>query len=262
LILYADILFLVDFSMDFLTLRLCAAFTHRPAVLWRMSIASLVGATIGVGLVIADIDGAVTFIGGIFLSMVMTAICFGVGRSKGGFIRQCLLVWGCGAITGGCMSLLMSMGTPVYFKNEQSKTPAFLPIFLLAVLFVRLFSRLLIKRVNTSTTQIMFTYRGRQATCTVLVDSGNLLRDPLTGKPVILLSRAAIPNLELSKETNLEEPMFPISANGVSGSRLLWAIKPEKLIIHGVRKDALIAVEDVPADHYGGCGGTCPLALL
>ena len=32
-------------------------------------------------------------------------------------------------------------------------------------------------------------HHGKSARCTVLVDSGNLLRDPLTGREVILLSR-------------------------------------------------------------------------
>ena len=108
-------------------------------------------------------------------------------------------------------------------------------------------------------------HHGKSARCTVLVDSGNLLRDPLTGRDVILLSRDAVAGLGLpagEEAYGAGEHLLPVPASGVHGTRLLWALRPEMLLVNGTARDALVAAERVPADHYGGFSGTCPVSLV
>ena len=263
MVLYADILFLVDLSMDFLTLCLCARLTHRPITLLRG-----LGAAGALGSVLLLLTGAgrgTVFLAGLLLSGVMTAVAFGIRPGMRSFLRQCLLVWGSGAITGGCMSVLLSLGTPVYLENGYGGRTSFWPVFLGTTGTVYCLIRLLQKKMNHRTAEVTVLYHGRTASCTVLVDSGNLLTDPLTGRSVLLLSRDAVEALCLpSGEETLtcREPVLPVPANSVTGTRLLWAVKPDMLTVNGVRKDALVAAEAVAADHYGGWSGTCPVSLV
>ncbi len=266
MILYADILFVVDLSMDWLTLALCARLTHRPVSGLRLLLAAMAGALGSVGLVIVQAGWGLTFVVGLWLSAAMTAISFGTFRKNckrwGTFCRQWLTVWGCGAVTGGVLSVLMSLGEPVYMGTEANDKPGFLPLFLATAAVVYGFLRLLQKKVRTETTEITITWQGKKATFTALVDTGNLLAEPMTGKPVLLVSSAACPLPLPTNETSLAATHgLPIIAKGASGTRLLWGIRPDSLVIDGTVREALVAAEEVPADHYGGYGGTCPGCL-
>ncbi len=269
MVLYADILFAVDMSMDWLTLALCARLTHMPTSGKRLLLASMVGAVGSVLLVVLGAQGGVTFGAGILLSALMTAIAFGLYRTCGrgwkrwrAFGRQWLTVWGCGAVTGGVLSVLMSLGEPVYIGKETPRENGFLPLFLATAVVIYGFLRLVQKRITAKTATVTIGWQGREGTLTVLVDTGNLLTEPMTGKPVLLLSANAAHPLHLPTGENPAGLFFPVIAKGATGTRLLWAIRPEKLEINGKRREALVAAEDVPADHYGGMGGTCPGCLV
>ena len=273
MVLYADILFLVDLSMDFLTLCLCARLTHRPVTLLRMLAGAALGALGSVLLLVTDAGRGTTFFTGLFLAAGMTAVCFGIRptarasfrSSVRAFFRQYLLVWGSGAITGGCMSMLLSLGTPVYLDTGYGGKRSFWPVFLATTGAVYGLIRLLQKCMSQKTAEVLVVYRGKSARCTVLVDSGNLLLDPLTGRSVILLSRDAAVGLDLpvgEEVGGAGELLLPVPACGVNGTRLLWALRPEMLLVNGTARDALVAAERVPADHYGGFAGTCPVSLV
>ena len=267
MVLYADILFLVDLSMDFLTLYLCSRLTHRPASALRILAAAALGALGSVLLLVTDAGQSTTFWTGLLLSCIMTAAAFGIRPSARAFFRQVLLVWGSGAITGGCMSILLSLGEPVYLERSWGGQESFGPVFIGTTAVVYGLIRLLQKRMEAKSAEVVIVRQGITAKVTVLVDSGNLLTDPLTGRAVILVSGDAVnlpglPYAETEQALACTEHMLPIPAKGVSGTRLLWGIRPDLLLVNGQPRDALIAVEAVPADHYGGCGGTCPTALL
>lgn len=266
MVLYADILFLVDLSMDFLTLYLCARLTHHPAGPLRLLAGAALGALGSVLLLVMGAGRAVTLAAGILLSVLMTAAAFGVRPTARWFFRQCILVWGCCAITGGCMSVLMSLGNPVYLAPAESET-SFAPVFLGTTAAVYALIRLLQRRMEAKTAVVRLVFHGIMAEVTVLVDSGNLLTDPLTGRAVILVSAEALRPLDLpvsdtEKALVSREHLLPVPAKGVNGTRLLWGIRPELLLVNGQKKDALVAAEPVPADHYGGLGGTCPACLV
>lgn len=269
MVLYADILFLVDLSMDYLTLHLCAKLTHRRVHLMRILLSAILGALGSVLLLCLNAGRGMTFFTGLMLSAIMTAITFGFGVSVGAFLRQYLLVWGSGAITGGCMSLLLSLGTPIYTDTsmytasatDHSGAQTFLPLFMATTGMVYSLLRILQKRLQIQTTEMQITYHGKTAHCTVLVDSGNLLTDPLTGRAVVLVSQNAVADLHLPTDETVPGAL-PIPASGVHGVRLLWGFRPDALYIHGIARDALIATEPVPTDHYGGYSGTCPISLI
>ncbi len=269
MVVYADILFLVDMSMDFLTLSLCARLTHRPTKGIRVGMASVLGALGSVLLVILGAGRYSTFLTGLVLSAVMTGIAFGLKRTYGGgwrglisFGKQWLTVWGCGAVTGGVLSVLMSLGEPVYVGTTEKAEPGFFALFLATAVVIYGFLRLLGKRITTKTAEITIEWHDKKAVCTVLLDTGNLLREPMTGKPVILISQEAVVPLELpTGEPTDTGRYFPIVAKGVGTARLLWGIRPDRLLVNGVPREALVAAEEVPATHYGGMGGTCPGCL-
>ena len=72
----------------------------------------------------------------------------------------------------------------------------------------------------------------RSAVLTALVDSGNLLRDPLTGLPVIVISRRAAARLTpLPPEGELLPGMRLIRVRTVAGISLMPILRPDSLRI-------------------------------
>ena len=263
MIVYADLLFLIDGSMDFLTLFLCGKCTHRKTSLKRLLLGSAVGAFGSVLLLFLPSDGIITSGIGILFSCLMVLITFGKMGDTASFVRQCVLVWGCGALTGGILSILLSLGTPVYMETEHNRgfPTAFLVTAVICILLTRMFTH----KAEIRTAEILIQCGNGSEKTTALVDSGNLLTDPLSGKPVILVSEAAIHKLyPVINDTNIGDDLKIrlIPSKSVGGEKLLYGIIPDAVTVNGKNADVVLVVEDVPEDHYGGCGALCAGCII
>lgn len=101
--------------------------------------------------------------------------------------------------------------------------------------------------------QVILTHGGRKKVLTALHDSGNLLRDPITGEPVLVVgSQIAKEFLNLTQE-QLRSPvetmgnlrmlglrLIPYRAVGQSGGMLL-AMKMDEVTIGGRKRNTLVA---------------------
>lgn len=263
MIIYADLLFIIDASMDILTLFLCAKCTHRKVSLVRLLLGSAVGALGSVFLLFAPENPIVHIISGGVISCLMVLTAFGTMDNILSFIRQCVLVWGCGALAGGILSVFLSLGTPVYTESAENRgyPTAFLATVAVCMTMVRLFTR----RKSIGTTAITVRRGNNSEKITALVDSGNLLTDPLSGRPAILVSETALHRLypvidSIHMDENLKIRLIP--SQSVAGEKLLYGIIPDEVTVGGIRKDVVLVVEDVAADHYGGQGALCPMCIL
>lgn len=99
---------------------------------------------------------------------------------------------------------------------------------------------------------------------TALVDSGNLLRDPVTGLPVIVMSRNAASRLvPLPGEDSLPPGMRLISVRTVAGPSLMAVFRPEqvRVLLPGGWRGAR-AVIGLSPDGYEGFQALLPASLL
>ena len=77
---------------------------------------------------------------------------------------------------------------------------------------------------------------GREYRLDALIDTGNGLVEPLSGKPVAV---AYLPELA-------EHAHIPIPTATAHGTDVLYALKPERLCINGRESDALLALCPMP----------------
>ncbi|MDO5143878.1 MAG: sigma-E processing peptidase SpoIIGA [bacterium] len=97
-------------------------------------------------------------------------------------------------------------------------------------------------------------YAGRRITCTALSDSGNLLRDAVTGLPVIVLSRRLAARLTPlpAPGGSLSPGMRYLPFRTAAGAELLIALRPDRVTLtaqgQSVRVSSLIGIlpHDVP----------------
>jgi len=101
-------------------------------------------------------------------------------------------------------------------------------------------------------------------TLTALIDSGNLLRDPVTGLPVIVISRrAAMRLVQLPGEGKVVYPFRLLTVRTVNGTGMMTVFHPDSvcLLLPGgwVRAEALLGVSP---EGYDGFQALVPASLM
>ncbi len=248
---YADLYFMINTSMNLLCLYLTGGLLHYPIRRWRILTAAALG---GVYAVLSLLWGGVfpELLTDCAMGFVMCAISFASSslsiprllRCTGLHILVSMLL---GGIMTGLYSLLNRLHLPLFAIGEDD-----ISVWLFAGLSAvsaivtafggRLFSRLEAKK-NVTVHACVF---GRELVFSALVDTGNLLTDPISGKAVILVERKKLlpmlppalsyaleqknPDVSLSDRRYLRS-MRLIPATGATGERLLPAIVPESILI-------------------------------
>ncbi len=289
---YADVLFLVNFSMDFLTLYLCAQLCCRPFSPWRALGAAALGAAYAVAALFwaAELPTALALALDIPVCLLLCAI----GLWRGGERPRVLLRLGAiylliSALLGGVMTLLSTLLNRTVSDGALSAQPQESMTFALfsiaaplaaggSVLLSRLHRRALSRR----TVRIRIVEGDRSVSLRALCDSGNLLHDPLSARPVIPVANDAVQALlppplralltaphPAAQLPTLPDPLRRrtrlIPAKGATGERLLLAFAVEHLYVedgHGVEREvcAYIAPSSLPAAHE--YAAILPAALL
>lgn len=101
-------------------------------------------------------------------------------------------------------------------------------------------------------------------TMTALIDSGNLLRDNVTGLPVIVISRRAAQRLvQLPQEGKLTYPFRMLSVRTVSGTAMMIIFHPDSVCVQTLagwqRVETLLGVSP---DGYDGFQALVPASLM
>lgn len=260
-ILYLDSWFALNLLCDYLLCLLTARCAGLYLKRRRYALAALLGALFACaaylpGLSALALPGSKLLCGG-----AMGGIAFGVERRPW---RCLLLFFALSAAFGGALTLLSGPG-PVYF-SFRTFALAFLVCYGVGALLFRCQSVLREQEPVPVTVE----HCGRAARFRALRDTGNRLRDPVTGAGILVASpralrdifRQEIPLLEALDPVALLElscqipeldgrlRLLPFSAVG-RDSGLLPVFRPDRLLVDGrERRDLLIAI----APQAGGDG--------
>ncbi len=268
--MYADILFLINFSMDFLSLYAAGSFLSLRRSVWRMSAAALLGALYAVSVTALQIGGIIGAMGALLISALMTGIAFGRGESLRGFLRGTAAVWGCGALLGGFMTLISGL-----FGGTLPGGGA-ADLFFAGAAALLGFGRLLRRRIGRGFAEISIPYGENVCECRALIDSGNLLTDPISALPVILICAEEARRFAGDETDGKFRGVLQADAAMRGGVRivprrcggetkLLYGfLCPEVQIRRNGRcicRRAVVCV-DHDTDNYAGCSALLPASLL
>ncbi len=261
---YADVLFLINFSMDFLTLYFTGKVLSKPMKTVRLCLSASIGALVGTSATVL-VDSAALFanivlsVAGFALSAVMMLVAFGKYISVLSLLRDSVILWGSGALLGGVMTALLSLGEPVFVGHGGGGVfaEAFVVCFAVSSVVVRLFSSGRAKKFCT----VSFTAAGECVTFSALTDSGNLLREPISSLPVVIVSHTAVSQFALvpDRESNLHVRLIPMKS--VGGERLLYGFLPDIITVDGAEVRAVVAVDN-ENNSFGDCAGIVPQSLV
>ncbi len=264
-IIYGDLLFLVNFSMDYIGLLITSRLLGRRPHLIRLLCASVIGGIYGVCSLFMS-QSIYIYSVGLAVCLVMCAIAF-----KGNFkkLLSDTLVYICtSALLGGLMTALFTLVGGSFAESASSPRASLFSIAGAAVFIIAsVFSRLMNKTSRAKTKELTIINGGTRVKISAALDSGNFLRD-LSGRGAIVVKleriRHILPtsvvNAALSGDPSRLTALSPrlyarvalLYAETPVGQKMLIGYRPDEVLCEGESLDCVLALDTTGCD-FGGC---------
>ena len=219
-IVYADILFFINFCIDFICLYLSAKLCACPAGIARTALGSALGGLYAVAALALDaLPAAAKLPLHLLAAFVICFAAFFRGDWKKTLLC-CGLFIAANALMGGLLTAVYTLSGKYAHYNggfyAEIGAGSLVAIALASALCAWVFGFLSKRRLKSLYADVEIVFGGNRYTLRLLADSGNLLREPISGLPVILLRPGVLPGGE---PLTLERPgqrVIPFSSAGVS----------------------------------------------
>jgi len=284
-VIYGDVFFLVNFSMDFLALYLTAKLSHASLTFWRFFLGCALGGLYAT--VALFLPSSVEAFATLLFPFLLSAVVFGVSRVTA-LVKRALLFFAVSFVMGGVMTavyyyagrLLSEKG--IYINGEVETVYSDLPLWAIALcaawaaFIASVFSRYAKKKASCRSAVLTLSDGGRCVTLSSLVDSGHFLEEPIGHLPVIVVTKKTMEALlphgflpdflnlaaDLSRFSEKERLKFrfvPIVTVGHEG--LLRGYLPDSVLVAGEEKKALVVCDET-AEDFEGFEAILPPSLL
>ena len=265
-VVYADILFVlnayVTFALLLATDLLCRAHSSRL----RRTVAALLGGAFAFVIFLPLSSKLLLVLLRLLAAAVFVLVAFGCGSRKR-FLLLYAVFFAVNFVFAGLMFALwhtlhpksmLYFGSVVYFNIDT------LLLVILTVICYALFYVLHLLLGARAPAQSLFrltiTLENKEARCSAFLDSGNLLTEPFSALPVIVVYKDVLRELLAEKDLNAPDcaaalHVRSIPCHALTGLRTLPGFRPDEVCIHGPdgelrTADVYIAVSDTPL-----CGG-------
>lgn len=260
---YVDLYFLINTCMNLLTLMIAATLLHRKVKRFRAWLAAATGGAWAVVALFWGIDG---FWGLLCDGAAIFLMSYAVFASKktplAGLLKCTAVAVLTSMILGGVMTALYALFNRIDLplgdtQTESSSVLIFALIAALAGVATVQGGRFLGLSKKTEYVTVTADLFGKTVTLRALVDTGNRLREPISGRSVIVADKARILEaLPASLSQALQSPFAEkwlsdakyathirlVPTNTATGKQILPAILPERLTLTEGR-------ETYPADY-------------
>ena len=283
--IYGDVLFIINFSMDFLSLYMVGKLLHIPMKAWRVILGASLGAFYGVLELVLTVGKAVSFLLTALVMLFMCFLAFGK-QSLHRFALTVVLFCGVNMLIGGMMTMaFVKLGAyEQYIEIGGSIATVYgdMPVWLFVVLSsISALATWGIGRIFRAknalrTCELRIQFAEKEKEMVGLVDSGNLLSEPLSGTPVIFIKEK---DADFLPSALLEAMRMGIASTDymsgarlrcgpsktVSGDGILLAALPKAVFLrvqgNWESRRALLAVDFSDGD-FGGFSALVPEILV
>lgn len=282
---YADVLFLVNFSMDFLCFYVLSVLRSRRLRFLRTGIASAIGGAYSVAAVVLDLPLPLYIVTALAVPVIMCAVEQGKGEGGAGdLLRTAFGFFGVSLALGGVMTGIYSLLNGTKLIRDLSGGGADgaedgLSVWIFALLAASGGAATLIGGRNwrlrsVSKQGIMkLTYRGMTVSVRGMTDTGNLLTDPLSGRAVVICELDAVRDLfppelcrlwsgggiggvnELSEETAAALRFIP-AESALGKGAVITAIRPDSAVFETENGDRAADILVAPVAKKLSAGGS------
>ncbi len=262
--LYADVLFAINFSMDFLSLFITEMILHKKIHKKRILISGVIGGLYGVFELLVPTKVVLGAIINVGVSFLMCFIAFNE-KKIGKFTVMLVMFWGVSASLGGIMSLLYSFLNNIlfeYIKDYSYSTvyngARFFIVASLTMIVSIAFTRIYNSKKNVKEATMDVRINNISFSLKGICDSGNLLTEPITGKSVILVSDDSEIGRLIEKEPELKKRYIPY--HGVEKQGILRGVVPQRILLNDSEITAVVAT--IKNKSFAGYDALIPASLL
>ncbi|MCD8391562.1 MAG: sigma-E processing peptidase SpoIIGA [Firmicutes bacterium] len=183
--IYADVLFLINFTASYLMLALTAKATRNKAKPARLAAASAAGGALSIACFFAGSIGVVIRLAG---GVLMIIISFGAAR----IVTRTVIFMIMSALVSAAFALIGSIfGEGVisvrngvaYFDLPQN---IFVITFIAAYVLIMVITEVIKRKKDVKIHTLTVRYNGCSVNVKALSDSGNTLKEPVSGKSVVI----------------------------------------------------------------------------
>lgn len=260
LTIYADVLFCVNFIIDYFLLQLTAKISKSPCKFARQLAAAAFGAACSFIILLPSAGAFLICVFRLVTAAATVVIAFGF-FSKQCFLKRTICFYLSSLLFSGTVFLLWSTLKPngMFFKNGIMYYKLSAPILIgvsAAVYAIITVALRFFKRNSAVVCRVTVKDGGVCEQITALVDSGNLLKEPFSQKPVMLLDKRYE---DIFCGNGKPHRVIPYST--VSGSGVISGFQPDSVTYEagGVSTpiDVYLAVSKTPLEkEYGAVIGT------
>ncbi|MBQ8525010.1 MAG: sigma-E processing peptidase SpoIIGA [Clostridia bacterium] len=263
MVLYADVLFLIDFSMDVLALWSASRITHSPVRLPRIIASAIFGGIISVVITVVGAGRAVSVFTGAATAFIMSFIAFGKGKPYL-VLKRYIVLWICGIILGGIMTALMSAGSLDIVSGEGNDSGEYILLIPFGAMLLYGLISVITRMPRAESVQLELWYRGKKVSVSAICDTGNLLEDPFSGESVIIVKREEAQALFTAEELDylssysqyvpetISRRLRLIPSSSLGGESLLKAVRLDRVYVGGKDCSAVITLTDnIHNDSFG-----------
>ena len=262
--LYVDVLFAVNFSMDFFSLFLCSKILKNKLHRLRIVLSATIGGIFGVLCVVLSLNLLLEVILCVIFALLMTIIAFPNKKIKHIAINT-IVYWAISSLLGGIMSFLYSFANKflskyiAMYEYENVYTGArFLIIATLSILIASVFGKIFFNKKEQKTAHVKIVFMNKEYELTGLCDSGNLLKDPLSDKDVILVAKDTNIAIKIESLDDIYKRFIPFQ--DISQKGMLKGVIPQKILIEDKEVSAIVA--PAKQDSFGNTDALIPASLL
>jgi stage II sporulation protein GA (sporulation sigma-E factor processing peptidase) len=240
-VIYLDEVFLENTVIDYIILKLTADFSGVNVKRAMIILAAIVGGIYSVLAIFGGVWGIPVL--KIVVGAVMVLIAFG---SEAEIIRQLITFFTISAAFAGAVMAVEvfaeGFGVSVNF-GEMTFKVLFFSFFAFYTVISSVLERTAKRKISGEITPVKISLGGKQVTVKALIDTGNSLHDPITGKNVMVCSLSSVENL-FDRETvsilkRYHEPTDAMKNLGEKGEKVIFRLVPFHAV--GVKNGMILA---------------------
>lgn len=278
--IYIDVYFLINFSVDLLSLHLASLFTKIKVSPFGMIASAFLGGLYAVILIFLE-QNALTYI---FTSLLFFGLilffsargCRWIRKIKflAAFLLMEMLIGGIVHFVYGILERSMEKGFLSEIESDRNLLILSL-VVLLAIGVLKILLMLFNNNFSERSVRIKIDVFGNEYFVDALVDSGNFLKDPMDLSPVMLAKKEfykkifpdGVPNVTaldtISSDTKKRIRLIPVTSSGEV--KILCAIKADGVFVlrnNRYEKINLTIAFDEEGGSFAGFNGLIPNSAL
>ena len=266
-IVYLDVLFFLDFGCDLITVCLTSRLCRIKTKFSRAVAGSVLGALFEV-LLTLFFERIVSFVFGVPVAAIMSLIAFGKS-SVPELLRRTAVMWSSACLLYGAVaSLFTFICSAAGIKGRIAAAVA----CAIAVPLVFAVSRIRRDKGERKSAFLRFSVCGVTVGVLCLVDSGNLLTEPVSGDPVVFVASSSASNLPRDvveylllgsgePPPSIASKLRVIPAKTLVGAGMFRAFRPDDLFVNGTERSAYISLRDAEKGSFSTYDGVLPPSL-